>query len=180
MGRREYEGSTAAGGARGLGTQFARLGLALSLYVMSPAQAATEFSFDLPAQPMIESLQAIVQTSGVQLRYASEAVDGLTAPAVKASLDLEAAYSAVLAGSGLRPRFAADGAVVVAPDGAATQALVPVIELPPADLPGEQLQRQDQAAVRLDTTVVTGTPSPLGRAPAPRRHVIPRACAPQW
>ena len=142
---------------RRLGTQFLRLCLALSLYVMSPAQAATEFSFDLPAQPMIESLQAIVQTSGVPLRYAPEAVDGLTAPAVKASLDLEAAYSAVLAGSGLRPRFAADGAVVVAPDGAATQALVPVIELPPVDLPGQQLQRQDPAAVRLDTTVVTGT-----------------------
>ena len=125
--------------ARRQGTQFARLGLALSLWVAIPAQAATKFHFDLPAQPMIESLQSIVQTSGVPLRYAPEVVDGLTAPAVKASLDLEAAYSAVLAGSGLRPRFAADGAVVVAPDGAATQALVPVIELPPMFAPTPSL-----------------------------------------
>jgi iron complex outermembrane recepter protein len=79
------------------------------------ANAQSLVHFDLPAQPLAQSLKAIGTATNTDVGFNSNQVAGLVAPAVKADLTLDAALMRVLAGTGLRPRHLDDHTIVIAP-----------------------------------------------------------------
>ena len=81
------------------------------------AQAQTRVHFDLPAQPLAQSLEAIGSESHIDIGFSSSKVAGLTAPALKADLTVEDALLRVLSGTGLRLRRINDHAIVIVGEG---------------------------------------------------------------
>lgn len=78
------------------------------------ANAQALIHFDLPEQPLAQSLQAIASATNTDVGYDSNQVAGLVAPALKANLTLDGALMRVLAGTGLRPRHLDEHTVVIA------------------------------------------------------------------
>ena len=79
-----------------------RLCFALALIVLTPltclAQTAT---FNLPAQPLAESLKAIGAETNINVMVSPSLVDGKQAPALKATLSAKDALEKLLEGTGL-------------------------------------------------------------------------------
>ncbi len=84
------------------------LASALATTAITPlhAQAERQFAFDMPAQPLELSLEAIAIASGQSVIASTEIVDGRQAPAVRGAYTVREALDLVLAGSGLRLRRA--------------------------------------------------------------------------
>jgi len=64
------------------------------------AQSAT-YKFDLPAQPLSDALRAVGRTVNKNILFDPALVEGLNAPVLRASLTLDAAMKALLAGTRL-------------------------------------------------------------------------------
>ena len=89
--------------------------LALSLQAVPTFAAAPQVEqrdYDLPSQPLSDSLRAVAQQSGTSIVAPSELVAGKRAPAVSGRRDIAAAVTALLAGSGLRLRRVGIGFIV--------------------------------------------------------------------
>ena len=67
--------------------------------VNAQAQAATDY--DLPAQDLSETLRTIARTSGQEIIFADETVQGRKAPPIKGRLTVDEAVRAALAGNSL-------------------------------------------------------------------------------
>ncbi|WJI17501.1 TonB-dependent receptor [Pseudoxanthomonas winnipegensis] len=68
----------------------------------SPPHALTAaYPFDLPRQPLAETLRAIARQAGANVLFDIQDVDGVNAPALQATLTAREAIDRVLAGSGL-------------------------------------------------------------------------------
>ncbi len=80
----------------------------------SGVYAQTLVHFDLPAQPLARSLQAIGTATNTDVGFSASQVAGLLAPSLKADLTLDGALTRVLAGTGLRPRHLDDHTIVIA------------------------------------------------------------------
>ena len=95
--------------------------------------------FDLPAQPLGQSLKAIATATNTDVGFNSSQVAGLMAPPLKADLTLDGALARVLLGTGLRPRHLDDHTVVVAgkdspvPDAGEIRPAQTKSSAPPAD-----------------------------------------------
>lgn len=74
------------------------------------AQTAT---FNLPAQPLAESLKAIGAQTGLNIMVSPQLVDGKQAPALKANLSAPDALKRLLAGTKLEYHFVNDQTVVI-------------------------------------------------------------------
>lgn len=72
-----------------------------SALVLSIPAVAASFDFDLPAQPLSQSLRQIGSQAGVSLAFDERLVAGKSAPALKGRYDTESAVRLVLVGSGL-------------------------------------------------------------------------------
>ncbi len=81
---------------------------------MSPAIAAQAQvqHYDLPAQPLAESLRALSLSSGQSIAAPAELLRGVTAPALKGDYTVDQALAALLAGSGLTARRTRGGIVI--------------------------------------------------------------------
>lgn len=86
-----------------------------SMLVLSAtaAQAQALYSFNLPAQPLETSLRAVASQTGTNVVFAGDVVRGKSAPALQGSLSPQAAYEAILRGSGLRLGVTDGGSFVV-------------------------------------------------------------------
>ncbi len=85
----------------------------LSLMSLAPlcgAQAIAEF--DLPAQPLGDSLRAIARQTNTNVLFDGGLVNGRKAPALKGQASADAALSELLAGTGLVARYV-DGKTIV-------------------------------------------------------------------
>jgi iron complex outermembrane recepter protein len=78
------------------------------------ANAQTLVHFDLPAQPLAQSLRAIGSATNTNVGFSATQVAGLLAPALKADLTVDGALTRVLAGTGLRPRHLDGHTIVIA------------------------------------------------------------------
>lgn len=76
--------------------------------------AQTLVHFDLPAQPLSRSLNAIGTATNTDVGFSASQVAGLLAPALNANLTVDGALTRVLAGTGLRPRHLDDHTIVIA------------------------------------------------------------------
>jgi len=77
------------------------------------ADAQMLVHFDLPAQPLAQSLKAIGTATNTDVGFNASQVAGLLAPPLKASLTVDGALERVLAGTGLRPRHLDDHTIVI-------------------------------------------------------------------
>lgn len=93
----------------------------LALIFASPVQAATQnaqggaatFAFDVPAEPLDEALANVARTTGMQLLSDSNLIAGRRGNALGGRMTAEEALTRLLAGTGLRARFTARGAIVI-------------------------------------------------------------------
>jgi TonB-dependent receptor len=88
------------------------------------AQAQALYSFGLPAQPLEASLRAIASQTDTNVVFSGEQVRGKTAPALRGDYSAQAAYEAVLRGSGLRLGVTDGGSFVVSGSAAGQGQLV--------------------------------------------------------
>lgn len=135
------------------------------------ANAQTLVHFDLPAQPLAQSLRAIGSETNTNVGFSASQVAGLLAPALKADLTVDGALTRVLAGTGLRPKHLDDHTIVIAatelsrPDSAETKllpirvsALAEAVEPTPQEsAPTTSTGSSDAQEKDLDELVVTGT-----------------------
>lgn len=84
-----------------------------ALMTAPAAYAQTMYSFDLPAQSLSESLQAVGQTTGTNVAYTPETVRGKRAPALRGSFTTAEAIERLLRGSGLIVSTTAGGSYLV-------------------------------------------------------------------
>jgi iron complex outermembrane recepter protein len=86
--------------------------LVVALWIKA-ADAQMLVHFDLPAQPLAQSLNAIGTATNTSIGFNTSQVAGLLAPPLKADLTVDGALMRVLAGTGLRPRHLDDHTIVI-------------------------------------------------------------------
>src|SRR5437016_11195675 len=93
-----------------------RVGLLLLILCSAAAAARAQAisAFNLPAQPLAESLKAIGSQTNTNVLVAPELVDGRQAPALKANLTVDEALSRILAGTGINHKFLNEKTIVLA------------------------------------------------------------------
>src|SRR6266404_123980 len=95
-----------------------RVGLILSAVILCSAAAAARAqaisAFNLPSQPLAESLKAIGSQTNTNVLVAPQLVDGRQAPALKANLNVDEALSRILAGTGINHKFLNEKTIVLA------------------------------------------------------------------
>jgi len=108
----------------------ARYGLVSFLALMSTHQIAwanaAQQQFDIPAQNLSASLQAIATQSHAQLLYSPELVGKINAPALKSSVTVEEALRQLLQGSGLELKVTGDNAFAIIKAGSVSGNSAPV------------------------------------------------------
>lgn len=85
----------------------------MALGIAPLAAAQSTFSFDMPAQPLAESLRTVGSETKVNILVKSDLLAGHLAPALKAQLTADQAFSALLHGTGLRHNFIDEQTVIV-------------------------------------------------------------------
>jgi outer membrane receptor protein involved in Fe transport len=78
------------------------------------ADAQMIVHFDLPAQPLAQSLNAIGTATNTDVGFKASQVAGLLAPPLKADLTVDGALTRVLVGTGLRPKRVDDHTILIA------------------------------------------------------------------
>ncbi len=78
-----------------------------------PAHAQTIYQFDLPEQPLADSLRAIAAKAGTNILFDSKDVKGIKASALRAELSTDAAIKRVLEGTELKAESTAPGTVII-------------------------------------------------------------------
>jgi hypothetical protein len=96
-------------------------------------------AFHIPAQPLIDALQAYSQQSGVQVMYETASAAGYKSAAVEGDLAPEAALRLLLGETDLRIRYSRTNAVTLAPLSAPDPDAPPVLPLTSADMALETL-----------------------------------------
>lgn len=81
----------------------------------APSATATRFQIELPAQPLPRALTVLSAVIGVQVLYSGEDAFNKTSRPLKGEYTAEQALQELLAGTGLRHRFVADGSVTLEP-----------------------------------------------------------------
>lgn len=155
-------------------------------YAQAP-QARATYQFDLPAQPLADTLRAIARQSGANVLFESKDVNGIGAPALRATLTASEAVDRTLAGTGLSAQQTTPTTVVIrrtsaaggrepppsTQDGNRTE-VDPAAEEPTAvegDIPpgasAQEAQASGSGASTMDTMIVTGTRIRGGETPSP-------------
>ena len=80
--------------------------------VLAQGREATQFN--LPAQPLSESLRAVGAQSSISIVFDASLVDGRVAPPLNASLSADEALERLLAGTGIHHRFLNERTIVLA------------------------------------------------------------------
>jgi iron complex outermembrane receptor protein len=103
---------------------FTRVRISSALFLLTvalgcaAAEAQLLVHFDLPAQPLAQSLRAIGSATNIDVGFSATQVEGLVAPSLNADLTVDGALTRVLAGTGLRPKHLDDHTIVIAVMGA--------------------------------------------------------------
>jgi iron complex outermembrane receptor protein len=87
----------------------------LVAFCSKAADAQMIVHFDLPAQPLAQSLKAIGTATNTDVGFNENRVAGLLAPPLKADLTVDGALTRVLVGTGLRPKHLDDHTILITP-----------------------------------------------------------------
>jgi iron complex outermembrane recepter protein len=94
-------------------------------FLLSVAQAQGLVHFDLPAQPLARSLNAIGAATNTDVGFNANEVAGLLAPALKGDLTVDGALMRVLTGTGLRLQHLDNQTIVIVRADSSTAASIP-------------------------------------------------------
>jgi outer membrane receptor protein involved in Fe transport len=165
-------------------------------FCVSDVRAQALVHFDLPAQPLAQSLKAIGAATNTDVGFRSSQVAGIKAPALKADLTVDDALLRVLAGTGLRPQHLDDHTIVVASaalstsDSAESLRAIKVADSSSPSVPDQkgssapddakktENEDSESSTDQLQEVTVTGTLIP-GATPASPVIVIDRAAIDQ-
>jgi iron complex outermembrane recepter protein len=168
----------------------------VATFRISDIRAQALVHFDLPAQPLAQSLEAIGAATNIDVGFRSSQVAGFKAPALKADLTVDDALKRVLVGTGLRPQHLDDHTIVVASAAVSTSdsaESLRAIKVADSSAPSVPDQRQSSApddakksanqdsessTDQLQEVTVTGTLIP-GATPASPVIVIDRTAIDQ-
>lgn len=110
-----------------------------------PAESrGAQYALDIPAESLIDALQALALASHRKLLYTSELVDGKSSSALKGRFTAEEALKALLSGTALTYEATADGALLIRP-----------AAVPPTS--GPTTPEASDAVAALSEVIVTGT-----------------------
>lgn len=88
-----------------LRTAYCRFLILLAFFAFAPIAAfAQTTAFNLPAQPLAESLKAVGSQTGLNIMVSPPLVDGKRAPSLKATLSVKDALARLLVGTKLEYR----------------------------------------------------------------------------
>lgn len=99
----------------------------IALAVFGSAHAQVKVKFDLPAQPLADSLKAVANQTSTNVLFDLKLVTGYNAPALKAELTPSQAIEKLLRGTGLTREIVNEHTIVLSQEGRPTAAL----EIPP-------------------------------------------------
>jgi iron complex outermembrane recepter protein len=161
----------------------------VAAFWISDIRAEALVHFDLPEQPLAQSLEAIGAATNTDVGFSSSQVAGLKAPALKADLTVDDALKRVLVGTGLRPQHLDDHTIVVASaalstlDSAESLRAIKVADssspsVPDQDAENPENKGSENSTDQLQEVTVTGTLIP-GATPASPVIVIDRAAIDQ-
>ena len=80
---------------------------------LGAAASAAPVTFDIPAQPLADSIKQLAKTGGITIAVDAALVAGKSAPTIKGTLEPSEALNRLLAGSGLEARLGAVGRFIV-------------------------------------------------------------------
>ncbi len=89
--------------------------LALAMMSVPAAYAEATFDFDLPAQPLANSLTAVGLKAHTNVAFSQDDVNGRQAPALQGSYSVDSALTALLADTRLTIRHTNGGSYVISP-----------------------------------------------------------------
>lgn len=158
------------------------LAASASLLFLSPATAQTASSsdtniqrgerqtrhFDIPSQQLSAALRAFATTSGVQLLTPDSLTNGLIAPAVRGNYTVLQAITALLANSGLEPRYVSENTITVQRLAVSTSAGVSIDDaahLRPIVLTAERADGPVDGYRATQTGTATWTDTPIKDVP---------------
>src|SRR5258708_3357742 len=87
--------------------------LLMTLFLAPTIHAQTRSSFDLPAQPLAASLRAVASKTGTNVLFDPPLVEGRVAPALKAQITLDQAFTTLLADTGLTYKYLDEKTVTI-------------------------------------------------------------------
>lgn len=122
---------------RNLGlTIVAAIGLAFAAAAIADdaSKPLGPLKFDIPAQPLVEALQAYSVTTGAQVMFETSSASGFRSLPVQGEFTAEAALQMLLADTDLRVRYTRANAITVAPLSAPDADQPPPHALAPADM----------------------------------------------
>lgn len=151
------------------------LGLA-AVAVCAQAQPAA-YDFDIPAQPLGQTLAVLARQTGLQPVYAEEAVKGARSPDIKGRLTLRDAVARALAGTGLVFEFTGEKSVAikVAPGAAAAPTQLPTLEIREAAVAPPAAAAPPASYGRRLAAVATKTDTPILQTPTKVEVLTPQA-----
>lgn len=124
----------------------------------SPALADTgTFRFDISAGDLSAALQSVARTSGRQVAFNAQQVNGKKAPALHGTYSAQEAFERLLAGSGLAARAGQSGVVIVTPLVVAAASTPDVTPLPADEIVvTAQRRRERMTDVPFSVTGISG------------------------
>ncbi|MGB6449410.1 MAG: TonB-dependent receptor [Steroidobacteraceae bacterium] len=141
--------------------------LMLAIGSMPPAHAQAAFAFDLPAQPLADSLRAVASETHINIVFDPAVVAGITARPLMATATARQAIARLLTRTGLKYVAVGESTIriarIVARDSTGAGS-----EAPPAagqDGPSDT-QSGSQSSESPSTTEQSGPPSAAGKTPA--------------
>jgi iron complex outermembrane recepter protein len=150
---------------------WSRFCIPLALIALAPlacfAQTAT---FNLPAQPLAESLKAVGAQTNVNVMVSPPLVDGKQAPPLKANLSAKDALANLLAGTGLEYHFVNDQTVVIRAKSAVAAVSDPPAAQPPAATNPQDNQKEAGKNSSQDFRVAQVDQATTGPQIAPRQE----------
>ena len=110
--------------------------------IQAQARTDTASTYNLPAQPLAETLRSIARLSGRDILFADDAVRDHAAPALHGALTADQAVGTALAGSGLTAENR-DGAILVRPRSTAGDVLAAAMPADEVTVTGTRIRGTD-------------------------------------
>ncbi|MDP3839214.1 MAG: TonB-dependent receptor, partial [Methylococcales bacterium] len=141
------------------------LRIAILALLAHPAYAEQTHTFNIPAQPLSQSLQTLANQSGSQMLYAEQSTTGKKSPALKGNYSTGQAAKLLLADSGLTADVADNGTVTIKPVQAKTADGTMTTELKEMTVIGESDDDFNKNYTALNSTSATRTDTPIMQTP---------------
>ena len=148
--------------------------IAGTLLALQVAYAQSTFQFDLPAQPLADSLRSVGRVTHINVLFDPPLVDGLQAPELKSILTVDQAFTRLLAGTSLKHKFLDERTVTLVPVGRTKISETRPLRAPSSDPVGNFSAAGSSAEMQPSPTETPGSPdhNRVAQSPALQEIVV--------